>query len=88
MQETTQQLKSVISQFIHLLHEASGNSISHVTVTVHGQLQHFVPERRINTFAVSKIEGVTQLCYQDMEIEAPIPNMITIIATDKQPPLA
>lgn len=86
MQETNRQIRSVISQFIHRLHETSGSSISHVTVTVHGQLQHFVPDRRINHFSVTKMEGVAQLSYQDMELEeAPITNMITIIATEKKP---
>lgn len=85
MQEANQQIRSVISQFLHSLHETCGNSISHVSVTVHGNLQHFVPDRRISHFSVTKMDGVTQLSYQDMELEAPITNMITIIATDKSP---
>ncbi|MRG46329.1 hypothetical protein GFS24_14495 [Chitinophaga sp. SYP-B3965] len=86
MQETKhQQIRSIISQFIHRLHETSGNAISHVTVTVHGELQHFVPDRRISHFSVTKMDGVAELSYQDMELEAPITNMITIIATEKKP---
>jgi len=85
MPETNQEIRSIISQFIHRLHETSGNAISHVTVTVHGELQHFVPDRRINHFDVTKMEGVSRLSYQDMELEAPIANMVTIIATEKKP---
>lgn len=85
MQETNQELHSVISQFIHHLHATGGNSISHVTVTVHGELQHFVPDRRISHFSVNKMDGVAELSYQDMEVEAPIANMVTIIATGKKP---
>ena len=85
MQTSSQELRKVISQFIHHLHETGGSSISHVTVTVHGELQHFVPDRRINHFSVTKMDGVAELSYQDMELEAPIANMVTLIATDKKP---
>jgi hypothetical protein len=85
MPETNQEIRSIISQFIHHLYEAGGNAISHVTVTVHGGLQHFFPDRRIQHFSVTKMEGVAELSYQDMELEAPIPNMVTIVATEKKP---
>lgn len=85
MQATSQEICAIISQFIHRLHETGDTSISHVTVTVHGELQHFVPDRRISHFAVNKMEGVAELSYQDMELEAPIANMITFVATAKKP---
>jgi hypothetical protein len=85
MPETNQEIRSIISQFIHHLHETCGNAISHVTVTVHGELQHFFPDRRIQHFSVTKMEGVAELSYQDIELEAPIANMVTIIATQKKP---
>ncbi|SIO44109.1 hypothetical protein [Chitinophaga niabensis] len=85
MPEPNQEIRSTISQFIQRLYEVGDNAISHVTVTIHGGLQHFFPDKRITHFSVTKMEGVSELSYQDMELEAPIPNMVTIIATEKKP---
>lgn len=85
MPETSQEIRSTISQFIHRLYEVSDNTISHVTVAIHGELQHFFPDKRISHFSVTKMEGIVELSFQDMELEAPIPNMVTILATEKKP---
>lgn len=77
------QLRSVIAAFIHQLHETGGTSISHVTVTVHGELKHFSAEREINTIPVNRMAGISSLAYQEMPINAPIANLVTIITTEK-----
>lgn len=79
-----EQLRAVIAGFIRQLHETGGNSISHVTVTVHGELQHFSPDREINAIPVTKIRGVSSLSYQEMPIEAPLANRVTIITTENE----
>lgn len=77
------EIRSIISQFIQSLHN-TGGAISHVTVTVHGELQHFVPDRPIHHFDVTKMEGTARLSYQDMKLDAPIENLVTIVATEKK----
>lgn len=79
-----EQLRSIIAGFINQLHETGGNSISHVTVTVHGELQHFSPRREINAIPVTRIRGISRLSYQEMPIEGPLPNMVTIVTTEKK----
>lgn len=79
-----EQLRSIIAGFINQLHETGGNSISHVTVTVHGELQHFSPGREINAIPVTRIRGISRLSYQEMPIEGPLPNMVTIVTTEKK----
>lgn len=77
------EIRSIIAEFIQNLHN-TGGAISHVTVAVHGEPQHFVPDRPIHHFDVTKMEGTARLSYQDMKLEAPIENLVTILATEKQ----
>ncbi len=77
-----EQLRVVITGFIHQLHETGGDSISHVTVTVHGELKHFSSGREVNAIPVSRIKGASHLSYQEMPIDAPLPNRVTIITTE------
>ncbi|RPE13784.1 hypothetical protein EGT74_09795 [Chitinophaga lutea] len=79
-----EQLRAVITGFIHQLHKTGGDAISHVTVTVHGELKHFSPGREINAIPVSRIKGVSHLSYQEMPIDAPLANRVTIIATGNE----
>ena len=74
-------LRAVITGFIRQLHETGGNSISHVTVTVHGELKHFSSGREVNAVAVTRMAGACTLSYQEMPIEAPLANRVTIITT-------
>lgn len=80
-----ERLRTVIAGFIRQLHEANGPSVTHVTVTVHGELKHFAKDRSIHAIPVKKMHRITTLNYQEMVVEGPIPNMITVIATDNAP---
>lgn len=79
-----EQLRHIIAGFINQLHETGGNAISHVTVTVHGELQHFSPGRAVNDIPVNKIKGVSRLSYQEVPVQSALPNMVTIIATNHE----
>lgn len=79
-----EELRSIIARFIQQLYEVGGSAIRHVTVTLHGQLEHFSTSRHINAIAVRKTDGVTTLCYQDLDVETPIATTVTLVATKDQ----
>lgn len=79
-----EQLRNIIARFIHQLYENGGHAIRHVTITLHGEAEHFSDNRRVNAIAVRKIQGITTLSYQDLDVNAPIPSTITLVATDNQ----
>lgn len=79
-----EQLRSIITRFIRQLYEAGGQSIRHVTVTLHGEPAFFSDNRNVNAISVRKIQGVTTLSYQDLDVDAPISSTITLVATENQ----
>lgn len=79
-----EQLRNIIARFIQQLYEVSGYAIRHVTLTLHGDPAFFSDSRSVNAISVRKIQGVTTLSYQDMDVDAPISSTITLVATDNQ----
>ncbi len=79
-----QELRDVITRFLQDLHETAGPSVRHVTVSVHGEASYLSPDREINAISVNKMQGVSTLSYQEIPVEAPIANIITLIVTDNE----
>lgn len=85
MLNTETNLKTLIASFIRHVHAEAGESIRHITVTVHGQQEHFEPDRRIQHLAAEKTPGVATLSYQEMSLEGPIENLVVFIASSRRP---
>ncbi|UYQ92999.1 hypothetical protein MKQ68_23240 [Chitinophaga horti] len=76
-----EKLRSIVSQFIKTIHEAGGKGISHITITLHGCVNQFTSGKKTHTVAISNTGIAKTLYYQELVVEAPIRNMITIIAS-------
>ncbi|MGN7719439.1 hypothetical protein [Chitinophaga sp. 22620] len=85
MLNTETNLKTLIAGFIRRMHAESGESIRHITVTVHGRQEHFEPDRRIQHLAAENTPGVATISYQEMSLEGPIDNLVVFIASSRRP---
>ncbi|RPD40242.1 hypothetical protein [Chitinophaga barathri] len=86
MQQTETSLRKLISGFLRHVHAEAGDSIKHISVTVHGQLYHLEDGRYTEQLATCKMPGAKSLYYQSLQVEGPIDNMVTLIATSRRPP--
>ncbi|WP_295126640.1 hypothetical protein [uncultured Chitinophaga sp.] len=75
-----EKLRSIVSQFIKTLHEAGGRSISNINITFHGCVNHFTTGKQTHAVQLPNKGNTKMLFYQELSVEAPIRNMITIIA--------
>ncbi|MCK7558834.1 hypothetical protein MKQ70_29170 [Chitinophaga sedimenti] len=76
-----EKLRSIVSQFLKTIHEAGGKGISHITITIHGCVSHFTTSKKTHAVAIPNTGNTKTLYYRELVVEAPIRNMITIIAS-------
>ncbi|MGX5818323.1 hypothetical protein ACWKWU_09020 [Chitinophaga lutea] len=77
-------LQHVISSFLNQMHEAGSPFVSYITVTVHGDRHFFSETHKINAMDLGKIPGEGHLEYQEMSVDAAIPNTVVMVATRRR----
>lgn len=76
-----EKLRNIVTQFIKALNEIGNQSISHINITVHGQVATFTSEKKTHHVNVRDAGIRKNLYYQELVVDAPIRNMTTIIAS-------